>query len=194
MWRELRLARVQSSAQGRRRSGGARVGASRCFARARGSWRRAGRDAWWLVRPVLVQCAPLELTGMTRSNSHVLTAVRWAGVIESRKETNGDPMGPRRPLRRSVSRLGIRAVDPLLTMEALASGYVISQEDSLAGFPCNLVGFSACHSLSLKALEPTRKASNLSPRPSPKRAAGRGARPRSATFHGSCAWAFHRLL
>jgi hypothetical protein len=60
-------------------------------------------------------------------------------------------------------------------MEASASGYVISQERLTACFPCNLGGFSACHTLPLKAPEPTRKASNLSPRASPKRAAGRGA-------------------
>jgi hypothetical protein len=47
-------------------------------------------------------------------------------------------------------------------MEASASGYVISQERLLACFPCNLGGFSARRTFSLKAPEPTRKASNLS--------------------------------
>jgi hypothetical protein len=39
----------------------------------------------------------------------------------------------------------------------------------VARFPCNLVGFSACSIRSLKDPEPPRKASDLSPEPSPTR-------------------------
>ena len=53
-------------------------------------------------------------------------------------------------------------------MEAVGSGYVMWETRLVERFPCNSGGFSACCTLSLKDPEPPRKASNLSPKPSPK--------------------------
>jgi hypothetical protein len=47
---------------------------------------------------------------------------------------------------------------------------VIGEKRLVARFPCNLRGFFASCTLPLRIPEPPRKASNLSPKPSPKRA------------------------
>jgi hypothetical protein len=57
---------------------------------------------------------------------------------------------------------------PFLTMEDSSGGYVVWEKRLVARFPCNSAGFSAGCSLRLKAPEPPRKSSNLSPEPSPK--------------------------
>jgi len=52
-------------------------------------------------------------------------------------------------------------------MEAVGSGDASRQQRSAERFPCNSVGFSASGTLTSKDPEPPRKASNLSPKPSP---------------------------
>jgi hypothetical protein len=55
-----------------------------------------------------------------------------------------------------------------LTMEASPCCYVIWKQRLVVRFPCNSLGFFVCSTLSSKGSEPPRKASNLSPEPSPK--------------------------
>ena len=82
----------------------------------------------------------------------------------------------------------------LLTMEVSPRCYVVREERLVDRFPCNSGDFSACCTPSSKNPEPPRKGSNLSPKPSPKRAAGRGARPRLATLREGKAWLFFVVL
>jgi hypothetical protein len=63
---------------------------------------------------------------------------------------------------------------PLLTMEDSSCGYAMRETRLVARFPCKLAGFSARCILPLKAPEPPRKTSNLSPEPSPKGACTQG--------------------
>src|SRR5262249_2308554 len=60
-----------------------------------------------------------------------------------------------------------RTGDPLLTMEASASGDVMWETRLVKRFPCNSGGFSACSTLFLRDPESPRRAPNLSPERSP---------------------------
>jgi hypothetical protein len=57
----------------------------------------------------------------------------------------------------------------VLTMEVSPGCYAVPEERFVERFPCNSAGFSACCTRSSKNPESPRKASNLSPKPSPKR-------------------------
>ena len=61
----------------------------------------------------------------------------------------------------SRCRRGVRCI------EAVGSGDASRQQRSAERFPCHSVGFSASGTTSPKDHEPPRKASNLSPKPSP---------------------------
>ena len=69
---------------------------------------------------------------------------------------------------RALSRT--RTGDRLLTMEVSPGCHVVPEERFVERFPCNSPDFSARCNLSSKNPEAPRKASNLSPKPRPKRA------------------------
>jgi hypothetical protein len=55
-------------------------------------------------------------------------------------------------------------------MDVAPGFYVLLEDCFVERFPCKVAYFSACGTLSSKDPEPPRKAPNLSPKPSPKRA------------------------
>ena len=55
-------------------------------------------------------------------------------------------------------------------MEVAPASYALPEDCFVERFPCNAAYFSACWTLSSKNPEPPRKAPDLSPKPSPKRA------------------------